>query len=62
MVGWLERLTSKPGTLTLEERRTMEQHVGNGARILARWRELDPVMGGIALAVRHHHERWDGQG
>jgi hypothetical protein len=62
MVGWLERLTSKPGTLTLEERRTMEQHTVNGARILEPWQELDPSMGMIALAVRHHHERWDGRG
>lgn len=62
MVGWLERLTSKPGTLSLEERRAMEQHPVLGAGMLEPWQELDPAMAEIALAVRHHHERWDGMG
>jgi HD-GYP domain-containing protein (c-di-GMP phosphodiesterase class II) len=62
MVGDLERLVAKPGPLTLEERRVMEGHALVGARMLRAWEEIDPAMGEIALAVQHHHERWDGRG
>jgi putative nucleotidyltransferase with HDIG domain len=40
-----------------EDRRLYRQHVVIGERILA-----DTGLDGIARAVRHHHERWDGKG
>jgi putative nucleotidyltransferase with HDIG domain len=53
-VGVLE----KPGSLTLEERRTMEHHAEIGERILAKVDDYAE----IAAVVRHHHERVDGNG
>lgn len=57
-VGLPAGLLEKPGPLTLEERRIMEEHSVIGERILAKvddYRE-------IAKIVRHHHERVDGNG
>ncbi len=51
-------LLEKPGALTLEERRTMETHSEIGEHILAKVNHDAE----IAKIVRHHHERWDGQG
>ena len=48
----------KPGPLTPAERTEIEQHVLHGARIVERIGFLREV----APAVRHSHERWDGQG
>ena len=48
----------KPGALTLAERRDMEKHSEIGERILAKVEDYAE----IAHIVRHHHERWDGQG
>ncbi len=48
----------KPGPLTPEERRIMEQHPVVGARIcspLRSFRLVHPI-------IRHHHERMDGSG
>jgi HD-GYP domain-containing protein (c-di-GMP phosphodiesterase class II) len=53
-VGLLE----KPGPLSLEERRQMEEHSVIGERILAKVEDYEE----IAEIVRHHHERVDGQG
>lgn len=57
-IGLPAGLLEKPGALTLEERRHMEQHPVIGERILAK---VDNY-GEIAAIVRHHHERVDGQG
>src|SRR5262245_3620546 len=57
-VGLAAGLLEKPGALTLEERRQMEQHPVIGERIL---RNVDNY-GEIAAIVRHHHERVDGLG
>jgi putative nucleotidyltransferase with HDIG domain len=57
-VGLPPGLLEKPGALTLEERRQMEEHSVIGERILA---NVDDYAE-IAKIVRHHHERWDGQG
>jgi putative nucleotidyltransferase with HDIG domain len=57
-VGLPAGLLEKPGPLTLEERRRMEEHSAIGERILA---EVDDYMD-IARIVRHHHERVDGEG
>jgi putative nucleotidyltransferase with HDIG domain len=57
-IGLSAGLLEKPGALTLEERRQMEQHSTIGEGIL---RNVDDY-GGIAAIVRHHHERVDGLG
>jgi putative nucleotidyltransferase with HDIG domain len=51
-------LLEKPGPLTLEERRQMEEHPAVGERILAKVENYAE----IARIVRHHHERVDGNG
>ena len=57
-VGLPAGLLEKPGTLTLEERRRMEEHSVIGERILAKVDDYAE----IARIVRHHHERMDGNG
>jgi putative nucleotidyltransferase with HDIG domain len=57
-VGLPAGLLEKPGALTLEERRRMEEHSAIGERILANVEDY----GEIAKIVRHHHERVDGHG
>jgi putative nucleotidyltransferase with HDIG domain len=57
-VGLPAGLLEKPGALTLEERRMMEEHPVIGERILAKVEDYRE----IALIVRHHHERIDGNG
>jgi len=57
-IGLPAGLLEKPGALTLEERRQMEQHPVIGERILA---NVDSYAE-IAAVVRHHHERVDGYG
>jgi putative nucleotidyltransferase with HDIG domain len=57
-VGLPPGLLEKPGALTLEERKVMEEHPVIGERILAK------VEGYLEIAriVRHHHEHVDGHG
>jgi putative nucleotidyltransferase with HDIG domain len=57
-IGLPPGLLEKPGALTLDERRQMEEHSAIGERILAK---VDDY-GEIAKIVRHHHERIDGCG
>ncbi|HLA13886.1 MAG TPA: HD-GYP domain-containing protein [Gemmatimonadaceae bacterium] len=57
-IGLPPGLLEKPGALTLEERRQMQEHSAIGERILAHVHEYSE----IARVVRHHHERIDGQG
>jgi HD-GYP domain-containing protein (c-di-GMP phosphodiesterase class II) len=57
-IGLLPGLLEKPGPLTLEERRQMEQHSAMGERILRNVEDYAE----IAKIVRHHHERFDGNG
>jgi putative nucleotidyltransferase with HDIG domain len=57
-VGLPAGLLEKPGPLTHEERRLMEEHPVIGERILANVNDYDE----IARIVRHHHERVDGAG
>ena len=58
-IGIPDRILNKPSALTAAERRILETHPVLGEQML----------GGVALlrgdglkVVRHHHERWDGQG
>jgi putative nucleotidyltransferase with HDIG domain len=57
-IGLPAGLLEKPGPLTLEERRQMEMHSEIGERILGKVEDYKT----IAKIVRHHHERWDGEG
>jgi putative nucleotidyltransferase with HDIG domain len=57
-IGLPPGLLEKPGALTLEERRQMQDHSAIGERILAKVEDYAEV----ARIVRHHHERTDGQG
>ncbi|GIW19108.1 MAG: hypothetical protein KatS3mg064_2265 [Tepidiforma sp.] len=53
-----DEILRKPGPLTIEERRAMEEHPVMGAAITAAVTDLDSVVN----LVRHHHERFDGEG
>jgi putative nucleotidyltransferase with HDIG domain len=57
-VGLPPGILEKAGALTKQERLTMEQHSVIGERILSRVEDYADV----ALVVRHHHERVDGEG
>ena len=53
-----ESILLKPGPLTPEERKIMEQHTVTGERICAPLRSFRHVL----PIIRHHHEKWDGSG
>jgi putative two-component system response regulator len=53
-----EHILLKPGPLTPEERKIMEQHTIAGERICAPLRSFRNVL----PIIRHHHEKWDGSG
>jgi response regulator RpfG family c-di-GMP phosphodiesterase len=57
-IGIRESVLNKPGALTPEEFRHVQDHVRIGMEILAPLRHL-----GVLLEYVHdHHERWDGSG
>jgi HD-GYP domain-containing protein (c-di-GMP phosphodiesterase class II) len=57
-IGLPASLLNKEGRLTLEERREMEKHSEIGERIL----DKVEAYADVAIVVRHHHERMDGEG
>jgi putative nucleotidyltransferase with HDIG domain len=57
-IGLSPALLNKEGRLNLDERREMERHSEIGERIL---RKVD-AYADVAQIVRHHHERFDGEG
>ncbi|HEX7473085.1 MAG TPA: diguanylate cyclase, partial [Candidatus Limnocylindrales bacterium] len=57
-IGIPDDILRKPGKLTEAEYRVVQQHVALGDMIVRDIPDLDLVRGGI----RHHHERWDGDG
>jgi diguanylate cyclase (GGDEF)-like protein/putative nucleotidyltransferase with HDIG domain len=57
-IGIPDAILRKPGKLTDEEREIVKQHVALGDLILRDLPDIDRIRAG----VRHHHERWDGQG
>ncbi len=57
-IGLSPSLLLKDGPLTLEERRQMQEHPAIGEAILGK---VD-LYSDVALVVRHHHERIDGEG
>ena len=58
MVGASDQILAKEGPLTPQEFDEVRAHVTVGSQILTPM----PGMGEVASFVRHHHERWDGQG
>ncbi|MEY4642436.1 MAG: hypothetical protein RLZZ227_2430, partial [Pseudomonadota bacterium] len=59
-IGVPEAILQKPGGLTPEEMREMQNHTWHGHRILSKSKSKTfSVAADIALA---HHERWDGSG
>jgi response regulator RpfG family c-di-GMP phosphodiesterase len=58
-IGISDRILQKPGPLSPEERRVMEQHPVLGYDML---RDVTFLQGDGLSVVRSHHERWDGSG
>lgn len=59
-IGIPDHILLKPGKLTPEEYRTMQQHTLIGADILGD--DASPLLQMAAEVARCHHERWDGNG
>ena len=57
-IGIPDHILRKPGKLTSAEFDVVKQHVALGDMIVRDLPDLDQVRAGI----RHHHERWDGDG
>lgn len=57
-IGIPDAILRKPGRLTDDEFAIVKQHVALGDSIVRNIDHVDSVRAGI----RHHHERWDGQG
>jgi HD-GYP domain-containing protein (c-di-GMP phosphodiesterase class II) len=57
-IGVADAILQKPGRLTEDEYRQMQQHPVIGEQIVASL----PIGQLIAPIVRGHHERWDGRG
>ncbi len=57
-IGIPDGILRKPGPLTVDEYAIVKQHVALGDAIV---RDV-PNAGVVRAGVRHHHERWDGDG
>ena len=57
-IGIPDQILRKPGSLTAEEYAIVKQHVALGDLIVRDLPDVDVIRAG----VRHHHERWDGDG
>ncbi len=57
-IGIPDQILRKPGPLTDEEYDVVKQHVALGDMIVRDLPDVDLIRAG----VRHHHERWDGNG
>ena len=57
-IGIPDRILRRPGSLTAEEHRIIQQHVALGDLIVRDLPDIELVRAGI----RSHHERWDGRG
>ena len=59
-IGIPDDILLKPGELSQEEREVVRKHAALGQRIVL---DIDiPNIQTVGLAVRHHHERYDGGG
>jgi putative nucleotidyltransferase with HDIG domain len=54
-----DEIINKPGKLTDAEWAEIKRHPVDGQRMLER---VGGVLAEVGLIVRHHHERWDGDG
>jgi putative nucleotidyltransferase with HDIG domain len=57
-LGVPDAILTKPAKLTEQEYALMKEHPADGANIVAKFGRL---RGAVPL-IRHHHERWDGNG
>ncbi len=57
-IGIPDSILQKPGELTDEEYHTIKQHPQIGAEIL----KGAPLLKGVVVGARYHHEKWDGTG
>jgi putative nucleotidyltransferase with HDIG domain len=57
-LGVPDAILTKPAKLTDQEYELMKQHPADGAKIVAKFGRLRDAV----PLIRHHHERWDGQG
>ena len=57
-IGVPDHILRKPGPLTENEWYTMKTHPDLGAKIIANV----PFLEAVAVIIRAHHERWDGNG
>jgi diguanylate cyclase (GGDEF)-like protein len=57
-IGVPDHILRKPGSLTADEYAIVKQHVALGDLIVRDLPDVDVIRAG----VRHHHERWDGDG
>ena len=57
-IGVPDQILRKPASLTAEEYAIVKQHVALGDLIVRDLPDVDVIRAG----VRHHHERWDGDG
>jgi len=57
-IGISESILHKEGGLTEEEKQAVMEHAPRGAEILGNIKDMSE----IAMAVRHHHECYDGRG
>jgi putative nucleotidyltransferase with HDIG domain len=57
-IGVPDHILRKPGPLTENEWYTMKTHPDLGAKIIANV----PFLEEVAVIIRAHHERWDGNG
>lgn len=58
-IGVPDRVLRKPGVLDVDERALIHAHPAEGVRFAAALGFLPTAALGV---IRHHHERWDGQG
>jgi putative nucleotidyltransferase with HDIG domain len=57
-IGVPDRILTKPGPLDPDEYALIKRHPGDGADIVAKFSRLREAV----PLIRHHHERWDGEG
>jgi putative nucleotidyltransferase with HDIG domain len=57
-IGIPDHILNKAGQLSVEEKCIMDSHPDRGADLLARYQDFARGRD----IVRHHHERWDGEG
>jgi putative nucleotidyltransferase with HDIG domain len=57
-LGVPDAILTKPAKLTVQEYELMKHHPADGANIVAKFGRLRDAV----PLIRHHHERWDGDG